>query len=70
MKTAQWVAMAVAVWVALFAAGFAVSSATGVQPGYFEAVEAGGYGGGGDAAIEGIDKKTQDYYKDLYKEEQ
>jgi hypothetical protein len=70
MKTAQWVAVAGAIWIALFAVGYAASSATGVQPGYFEAVEAGGYGGAGDAVIEGIDKKTQDYYKNLYKEEQ
>jgi hypothetical protein len=69
MKTAHWVAIAVLVWAVFFAGGFAASSATGVQPGYFEAVEAGGYGGGGDPVIEGIDKKTQDYYKDLYKDE-
>jgi len=70
MRTAQWVAIAVVVGGVSFGGGFAVSSATGVQPGYFEAVEAGGYGGGGDAVIEGMDKKTQDYYKNLYKEEE
>lgn len=70
MRTAYWVMIAVAVWTVSFAAGFAASSATGVQPGYFEAAEAGGYGGGGDAAVEGIDQTTQDYYKDLYKEEE
>ena len=68
MKTAHWVMVAVFVWIAGFSAGFAASSATGVQPGYFEAAEAGGYGGG-ETTIEGIDQKTQDYYKDLYKDE-
>lgn len=63
-------ATAVLVASASFAGGFAVSSSTGVQPGYFDAVEAGGYGGGGDVVIEGMDKKTQDYYKDLYKEDE
>lgn len=70
MRTAFWVMIAVAVWAVSFAGGFAASSATGVQPGYFEAAEAGGYGGGGDGPVEGIDQTTQDYYKDLYKEEE
>lgn len=69
MRTAHWVIIAVLVWLASFAAGYAASTATGIQPGYFEAAEAGGYGGGGDAAPEGIDKKTLDHYKDLYKDE-
>jgi hypothetical protein len=69
MKTAYWVTIAAVIWIAGFAVGYAASSATGVQPGYFEAVEAGGYGGG-ETSIEGIDQKTQDYYKNLYKEEE
>jgi len=50
--------------------GYAVSSQTGVEPGYFEAAEAGGYGagpGGGDDA-EGIDQELQEYYKSLQTE--
>lgn len=69
MKTAYWVMTAVVVGMISFAAGFSASSASGVQPGYFEAAEAGGYGGG-ETTIEGIDQKTQDYYKNLYKEDQ
>jgi hypothetical protein len=68
MKTAYWVTLIVLVWLGSFAAGFAASSATGVQPGYFEAAEAGGYGSSGDATIEGMSKDVQDYYKDLYKD--
>jgi hypothetical protein len=51
--------------------GYAVSSQTGVEPGFFEAAEAGGYGAGpasdgGDA--EGIDQELQEYYKSLQTE--
>ena len=69
MRTGHWVAIAVIVWILGFAGGYAISSGTGIQPGYFEAAEAGGYGGG-ETAIEGISKEVQDYYKNLYKEEQ
>jgi len=69
MKTGHWVLISLAVWIAAFAAGYAASAATGVQPGYFEAAEAGGYGGG-ETAIEGIDQKTQDHYKNLYKNDE
>ncbi len=67
MKTGYWFILAAAVWLLSFLAGYKVSYSTGIQPGYFEAAEAGGYGGGG-AAIEGLDKATQDYYKELYKQ--
>ena len=68
MKTAYWVAITLLVWLAGFAGGFAASTATGVQPGYFEAAEAGGYGSSGDVTIDGMSKEVQDYYKELYKE--
>lgn len=68
MKTGIWILLCVIVWGLGFLGGYKLSYSTGVQPGYFEAAEAGGYGGGGDT-VEGIDKKTQDYYKDLYKDE-
>ena len=68
MKTGHWVLVAIVLWAVGFAAGYAASSSTGVQPGYFEAAEAGGYGGG-ETTIEGISKEVQDYYKDLYKRE-
>ena len=68
MRTGHWVAIAIVVWVLGFGGGYAVSSRTGIQPGYFEAAEAGGYGGG-ETTIEGISKEALDYYKNLYKEE-
>lgn len=67
MKTSVWIALAVIVCVLGFFAGYKASYKTGIQPGYFEAAEAGGYGGGGGA--EGMDKATQEYYKNLLKEE-
>lgn len=66
MKTSIWFLLAAVIWAVGVAAGYVVSSKSGVQVGYFEAGEAGGYGSTGDS-VEGIDKQTQDYYKDLYK---
>jgi len=68
MKTSFWILLAAVVWAVGVTAGYAVSSKSGVQVGYFETAEAGGYGSTGDS-VEGIDTKTQDYYKDLYKDE-
>lgn len=68
MKTGHWIAITVAVLVLSFSAGYRMSAHTGVQPGYFEAVEAGGYGGE-ETTIEGISTEQQDYYKNLYKED-
>ena len=70
MKTGLWVILAVAAGTLGFAGGYSASTATGIEPGYFEAVEAGGYGGGGEEKVEGIDTEMQDYYKDLYSEEE
>jgi hypothetical protein len=39
-----WVAIVVVSALFGFAAGYAMSARTGVEPGYFEAPEAGGYG--------------------------
>jgi hypothetical protein len=66
MKTWLWILLAAVIWVIGATAGYAVSSKTGFQVGYFEAADAGGYGSTSDS-VEGIDKQTQDYYKDLYK---
>jgi hypothetical protein len=68
MKTGHWIAITVAALILSFSAGYRISASTGVQPGYFDAVEAGGYGGE-ETTIEGISQETQDYYKNLYKEE-
>jgi len=52
-----------------FLGGFAVSGETGVEPGFFEAVETGGYGAGpGGGATEGISSEFEKYYQDLAKE--
>ncbi len=68
MKTKIWILLAAVIWTLGAAAGYAVSVKSGVQVGYFESAESGGYGSTGDS-VEGIDTKTQDYYKDLYKDE-
>ena len=59
-------ALAVVVTVMGFFLGFNLSSGTGVEPGFFEIAEAGGYGAGADSkAPEGLSKDLQDYYSDL-----
>jgi hypothetical protein len=68
MRTGHWIAITAAALVLSFAAGYRISAGTGIQPGYFDAVEAGGYGGE-ETTVEGISKDVQDYYKNLYKEE-
>ena len=69
MKTGFWILLAVVVGLIGATAGYGLSKKSGVQVGYFESAEAGGYGSTGDT-VEGIDAKTQDYYKSLYKDEQ
>jgi len=55
--------------VASFLAGFSVSERTGVEPGFFEAVETGGYGAGpSGTATEGISSDLEKYYQGLTKE--
>ncbi len=70
MKTGLWIAIAVAVGLLGFVSGYAASSATGIEPGYFEAAEAGGYGGAVEEKVEGIDADLQDYYKELSSDEE
>ena len=52
-----------------FLLGFNVSSHTGVEPGFFETAEAGGYGAaaGGPKAPEGLSEDLAEYYSDLSK---
>lgn len=68
MKTGVWIVIAIAFWLLGFLGGYKISAHTGTEPGYFEAVEAAGYGGGGEK-IEGITDEMQQYYEDLLKEE-
>ena len=49
-----------------FMLGFNISNNTGVEPGFFEIAEAGGYGAGAESNVpEGLSKDLQDYYSDL-----
>jgi hypothetical protein len=67
MKTSQWYVVIVIVVAASFLGGYQFSARTGSEPGYFEAVAAAGYGGGGEAKIEGLSDDMHDYYKSLMK---
>lgn len=67
MKKGTWTLLAVVVSVMGFLGGYSISSQTGTEPGYFEAVEAAGYGGGAEL-IEGISEEMQEYYKSLTEE--
>jgi len=49
-----------------FYGGYSISARTGTEPGYFDAVEAAGYGGGGEK-IEGISDEMNEFYKSLSK---
>ena len=69
MKTSIWIVIVVAVWSLGFLGGYKISAHTGSEPGYFDAVEAAGYGGGGEK-IEGISDEMQQYYEDLSKDEE
>ncbi|MCK5624192.1 MAG: hypothetical protein KAJ11_17960 [Alphaproteobacteria bacterium] len=67
MRTALWVSIIVVASVFAGLLGYATSSRTGVEPGYFEAAEAGGYGAaaGEDSGAEGMDQELQEYYENL-----
>ncbi|MDH5392572.1 MAG: hypothetical protein OEY11_05235 [Gammaproteobacteria bacterium] len=66
MKRQLWVLIVTASCVLAALVGFSISSTTGVEPGYFEAPDAGGYGASTEApAAEGISSEVQDYYKSL-----
>jgi hypothetical protein len=66
MKTSLWLLFVLVAASCSFWAGYSTSSHTGTEPGYFEAVEAAGYGGGGELEkVEGISDDMQEYYKDL-----
>jgi len=66
MKSGAWFLMAVVMWAIGFAGGYVLSAKTGTEPGYFDAVEAAGYGGGSEG-VKGISAEMNEYYKDLLK---
>ncbi len=70
MKNNLWVLITLVAGLLGFLAGYGISSSTGVEPGFFEAVETGSYGGGGgEKAIEGVSTEDQEYYRKLTTEE-
>lgn len=68
MNNRLWTIIVAASFMLAFLVGYNTSAGTGVEPGYFEAPDAGGYGAGAEgAAPEGISDEMQDYYKQLGK---
>lgn len=66
MKQNLWIMITLVATVLGFLAGYSISSYTGVEPGFFEAVETGSYGGATDSeSTEGVSQELQDYYKNL-----
>ena len=52
-----------------FLLGYGISARTGVEPGYFAAVEVGSYGAPeASGGIEGMSAEDADYYKSLTEE--
>jgi hypothetical protein len=68
MKTGQWTLVMLGFALLCLFTGYKVSAKSGTEPGYFEAVEAAGYGGTTEA-IEGISAEMADYYKSLTEED-
>jgi len=69
LKNNLWMLITLVAGLLGFLAGYSISSSTGVEPGFFEAVETGSYGGGGGEEItEGISAEDQEYYRKLLEE--
>ena len=68
MKGIQWTTLILLTAVFCFYGGYAMSARTGTEPGYFGAVEAAGYGGGGEGKIEGVSDEMSNYYQSLLSE--
>ena len=61
-----WTAIVAAAFLLSYLLGYVVSAKTGVEPGFFDKPEAGGYGAGAEASVTpGLDKDLQDHYSDL-----
>lgn len=66
MKQNLWVLVTFAATLFGFLAGYSISSYTGTEPGFFEAVETGSYGGSSESeTTKGVDAEFQEYYKNL-----
>jgi hypothetical protein len=61
-----WFAIVATAFILSYMLGYVVSAKTGVEPGFFERPEAGGYGVAAEtSAAPGLDENLQDYYKNL-----
>ncbi len=70
-KTIYWLLIAVLVWFGGFTLGYTISARTGTEPGYFEAVEAAGYGGGSELeGVEGLSEEMQKFFQELQSTEE
>ncbi|WP_455222751.1 hypothetical protein [Kaarinaea lacus] len=64
-----WIAIVTTTFILSYLLGYVVSAKTGVEPGFFEQPESGGYGVVAEkSAAPGLDKDLQDYYKNLTEE--
>lgn len=70
MKTGSQIIVILVISIFCFYGGYSFSAKTGTEPGYFDAVEAAGYGGGGAEKIEGISDEMSEYYQSLGTEEE
>ena len=68
MKTGPKFIIFIMVALFCFYGGYNISARTGTEPGYFDAVEAAGYGGGGGEKIEGVSDEMSDFYQSLSEE--
>lgn len=61
-----WIAVVSTAFLLSYLLGYVVSAKTGVEPGFFDKPEAGGYGAGTEASVApGLDKDLQDHYSDM-----
>ncbi len=68
LRTVLWALTALTTGVLAFFIGYAVSTATGVEPGYFEAAETGGYGAAEEGPVAAdVSEDIQKYYEELAK---
>jgi hypothetical protein len=65
MKNSQWFTVIAIIVAVSFLGGYQLSARTGSEPGYFEAVAAAGYGGGGEGKLKGLSDEMHEYYKSL-----
>ena len=66
MKQYAWTLIILVTCLFSFLLGWNISVGTGVEPGFFEAPSAAGYGAGAEGgAPEGVSEEMADYYKDL-----